>query len=169
LKKEDLHSVDRSRIIPTIYGYAVCLIAIIVFLISISGFVNNIFRTGYPGSEGFHGRIATHGFRAGRFKHSAFGHWSMGHRSFGRRGLGHGAFNQRSGLPGTSQRALPNATQGSPAIGAQNQRFANFRNAFIARARLNAVRLLAIDFVLLIVSVLLFVGHWRWLNHPQPA
>jgi hypothetical protein len=152
--------MDRSHIIPTIYGYGVCLIAIIVFLISIAGLANNTFRAVYPGLGASHGRIASRGFgwqgfRAEGFKHGAFRQWGVSHRSFGQRGLRPGTFN-RSG-------------SGAPIIGAQNQRSANFRNAFIAGARLNALRLLTTDFVLLVVSVLLFLGHWRWLNRPQPA
>jgi len=135
--------VDRTRVIPALYGYSVCLIAVIVFLICIAGIVNNAFRVANPASGAFHRPVAMHGFR---FMHRGFGH--------------RGGFRQ--------PQATPNASGETPS-GAVSGPSTNFRDAFIARARLNAVRRLTLSVVLLIVSVLLFAGHWRWLHASQPA
>lgn len=147
--------MERSRIIPAIYGYGVCLIAVIVFLVSIAGFVNNAFRTAYPESGGFHHRVALHGFGPRGFRPGGFMHG--------------GGVGQRTGPPSAAQGASPNSAQVTPVAGAQSQRSTNFRTGFIARARLQAARSLIIDFVLLVASVLLFLSHWRWLNALQRA
>jgi hypothetical protein len=50
--------MDRSHtIVSAIYGYTVCLIAILLFVAGSVGFVNNAFRTANPGLEGSHYRM----------------------------------------------------------------------------------------------------------------
>jgi hypothetical protein len=112
-KKMD-HSNNTVR---AIYGYAVCLIAVLLFVAASVGFVNGVFRTVSPGFEGSHHRMSLP--------------WS---------GSAPGSIEQRRNV---------------------------FRGAMITRARLNAVRGLVVSLVLLIISIALFSGHWRWLNAPR--
>jgi hypothetical protein len=112
--------MDRSNTtVPAIYGYTVCLVAVLLFVAASVGIVNNVFRTVNPTFEGSHHRISMR--------------WSRPH-----------------GLHGFGQRGGDVAQTG--------------RGAMIARGRLNAVRALVVSFVLLVISIALFTGHWRWLN-----
>lgn len=115
--------MDRSHtIVSAIYGYTVCLIAILLFVAGSVGFVNNAFRTANPGLEGSPYRIG------------------MGVR-----------------------RADPPAVSAPFGMAQPPNRF---HGAMIARGRLNAVRGLVVSLVVLIISVVLFGWHWRWLNAP---
>jgi hypothetical protein len=73
------------------------------------------------------------------------------------------------GSSGATQGAATNGAAGVSATSGATPRSADFQNARIARGRLEAVRSLTINFVLIVVAVLLFLGHWRWLHAPQPA
>ncbi len=127
--------VDRSNnTVPAIYGYTVCLIAVLLFVAASVGFVNGVFRTVNPGFEGSHHRMSVP--------------WS-----------------RPDGFHGT----VPGVAQTGSAPGSMDQRRDTFRGATIARARLNAVRGLAVSLVLLIISIVLFRGHWRWLNAPRAS
>ena len=148
-----------NRIVSSIYGYGVCLIAIVVFLVSVAAFVSSAFRTADPALGAHRQRAVMRGFG---------GPQSFMHRGrFGEPGrYGHRRTYGSSGAPrGTRM----NAAQGVSPTSSSSQRVIAFRNARIARDRLEAVRSLTISFVLIVVSVLLFLGHWRWLNAPQPA
>lgn len=122
--------MDRSNnTVPAIYGYTVCLIAVLLFVAASVGFVNGVFRTVNPGFEGSHHRISMP--------------WSRPHEFLG---------------------TVSTVAQSGSAPDSMNQRRNAFRGAMIARARLNAVRGLVVSLVLLIISIVLFIGHWRWLN-----
>ncbi len=143
--------MDRSNsTVSAIYGYTVCLIAVLLFVAGSVGFVNGVFRTVSPGLGGSHHRM---GMR-----------WSRPHgfHGFGQRG---GRYGQLNAAQGTS----PDVAQTGSAIGATAPRPNTFCSAMIARARLNAVRALVVSLVVLIISIVLFRGHWRWLNVPRPA
>lgn len=125
--------MDRSsNTVSAIYGYTVCLIAVLLFVAASVGLVNGVFRTMNPGFEGSHHRMSMP--------------WSRTH-----------------GFQGT----LPRVAQTGSAPGSLAQRRNTFRGAMIVRARLNAVRGLVVSLVLLIISIVLFRGHWRWLNAPR--
>jgi hypothetical protein len=61
--------MDRSNNTESaIYGYTVCLIAVLLFVAASVGLVNGVFRTMNPGFEGSHHRMSmpwsrTHGFQ----------------------------------------------------------------------------------------------------------
>jgi|ERR1700729_2886530 hypothetical protein len=138
--------MDRSNnIVPAIYGYTVCLIAVVLFVAGTVGIVNNVFRTMNPGFEGSRHRMSMR--------------WSRPH---GFRVLGQRQLN-------TTQSTPPDVVQTGSATGVMAQRPNTFRGAMIARARLNAVRALTVSLVLSIISIVLFTGHWRWLNGARPA
>src|ERR1700722_18862121 len=113
--------MDRpNTIVSAIYGYTVCLIAILLFVAGSVGFVNNAFRTANLGFEGSHYRMGV----------------------------------RRADAP------VAYAPTGIA------QRRDSFRGATIERGRRNAVRGLVVSLVLLIISVVIFRWHWRWLNAP---
>ena len=124
--------MDRSsNTVSAIYGYTVCLIAVLLFVAASVGFVNGVFRTVNPGFEGLHHRTSML--------------WSRPH-----------------GFQG----AVPSVAHTGSATGSMDRRRNTFRGAMIAQARLNAVRGLVVSLVLLVISIALFGGHWRWLNAP---
>jgi hypothetical protein len=57
--------------------------------------------------------------------------------------------------------------RGVSAPGSMDQARNAFRGAAIARARLNAARALVVSLVVLLISIVLFRGHWKWLNAPR--
>ena len=116
--------MEQNRIIPSLYGYGVCLIAIMVFLVASVAFVNNAFRVVNP-ALGVHHHVAQHGFR----RPGGFGYYRV--------------------------------TPGSPA----SQPATAYPNNRIQIGRLNAVRGVTLDIVLIVIAALLFRGHWRWLGN----
>jgi hypothetical protein len=120
--------VDRTRVIPSLYGYGVCLIAVLVFLVASVAFVNNAFRVVNPALGVHHRQVAQHGFRRpGRF---------------GNYGVTPGNAGPRLATPSRTDR--------------------------VQLGRLNAVRGVTLDIVLIIIAAMLFRGHWRWLgNNPS--
>lgn len=159
--------MERTRIIPSLYGYGVCLIAVVVFLVCIAGFVSSAFRTANPALGGYRPHVAVQGFRPHAAPWGGFMHHDFGHRGGFAQPVGFG-HRPMYGSSGATQGAANAAAGGSPISGA-TPRSADLQNARIARGRLEAVRYLTINFVLIVVAVLLFLGHWRWLHGPQPA
>jgi hypothetical protein len=127
--------MDRSNnTVPAIYGYTVCLIAVLLFVAASVGFVDGVFRTVNPGFEGSHHRMSVP--------------WSRPHGF---------------------QVTVPSVARTGSAPDLMGVRRNTFRGAMIARARLNAVRGLVVSLVLLIISIALWRGHWRWLNAPRAS
>lgn len=125
------------------FGYAVCLIAVVVFLAGSAGFVGSAFRIVHP--------IPLHQIVMRHFV-GPFGHLHMGRGEHG------------GPMPG----AMPNAS--APAtralVGMPALRRRQMRARFEADARYGALAHLTTWLVLLIVAGVLFARHWRWLN-PQ--
>jgi hypothetical protein len=133
--------MQRSSIIGSIYGYLVCLIAILVFIHSGAGFVRSAFGIANPA-------IARH-YRAPMMARARWGMpaWRGVHRA-----------------PAPMARGV--AAPGNPAM--QNMR-RTARAGMIGQARLRAVAALVVNLVLLGIASALFFGHWRWLQREQPA
>jgi hypothetical protein len=127
--------VQRPSLIAEIFGYLVCLFAVGIFFVSISGVVSNAFRVANPTSGP---RIAI-GAPVLR-QHIAVP---------GGRGFQHGGGNVffRAGGP-----PLP-----GPDV-------ATARARFVGDARFDAVRRLVVAIVMLIVSILVFRRTFTWLN-----
>jgi hypothetical protein len=143
--------MERSRIVSDIYGYLVCLLSIVVFLAATAGFVNNAFQAVHPTPH----RLA------------------MMHPGMMRRGnmmyrFGTHPRDPRSPLASPSD-AKDNAAAMPPWQGTMNLNRAQMRGMFLAQARYEAVRMLVVHLVLMILVLLLFIGHWRWLRSPQTA
>lgn len=107
-----------NNTVPSIYGYTVCLIAVLLFVAASVGFVNGVFGTVNPSFEGSHHRVSLP--------------WSRSHGFHGR-------------VSGLAQTGF--------APGSMGQR--------------RSIRGLVVSLVLLLISIALFRGHWRWLNAPR--
>jgi len=149
--------MQRSSIIGDIYGYLVCLLAIVIFVHSAAGFVNSAF--GFAGA-----RVAAHGFPApmmmiaARQPGGGMRIWSGGMRPPWTGGM----YRHRG--PGAVVPPNPAATlqPGAPNV---------LPTVTVARMRPHGpiVRGLVLDLILMILAVLLFRWHWRWLQRTQPA
>lgn len=139
--------MQRSSIIADIYGYLVCLLAIVIFVHAAAGFINSAFgANGGPGmGRGFHPPMVLMTMRQGP------GGDLMWHR----------------GMPGGMQRwrmrtgTAPNLPPGSP-TGVQVAGRVQHEHG-------PSIRGLVLNLILLVIAVLLFGWHWRWLHRTQPA
>ena len=141
-------NVQRVPIIANIYGYAVCLIAVVVFFIGTAAFIGGAFNLVHP--------MPMHAFQSHRMRFAPGGHpamnrpWRMG---------------EAKGMPG----AYPmSGTTGSPPQSAM-QPAAAWHNAFIANARYAALRRTVIALAMLMIAGILFMRHWRWLHSESTA
>jgi hypothetical protein len=123
----------QRSVVGSIYGYLVCLLAIVIFVHSSAGIVNSVFGMASPAS----------GFGA-----------PMGARVFG----------SERGPGNIFLRTLP-----SPNVNVSENSRITVRTAFAGEGRLQAARMFVVSLVLLVISILLFGWHWRWLHGTQPA
>lgn len=134
--------MERSNRIAQIYGYAVCLIAVIVFLINVNSFIDQGFSLMNPlrarGTQ-FGGEPPISSFEAYR-------------ASVAREGRPNGA------AAGQSTSALPDSVL--------RARYEAYRADRIDQARFDAERGLTTSGLLLVLSIVLFILHWRWLRSP---
>jgi len=130
--------MERPNRVAQLYGYAVCLIAVIVFLISANSFVDHAFTLSNPlrgqGNQ-FGMEPAITSFEAYRATLNRFG---------------------PSTLDGGRPAALPDS--------ALRIRYEALRADRLEQARFDAKRGLTTSGLLLMLSVALFAIHWRWLR-----
>ena len=144
-------ALNRSNVVGAIYGYAVCLIAVLLVIANSAGFVSNAFRIADPG----------------------IGATPRGDVFFRTRGPGPGFGDFPPGPPAVLSVQRPidlgPAASGSPGPkGAmRTQRFEEIRGEMVAQGRINAVRGLVVNIVLLVIAALLFRAHWRWLGNTR--
>jgi hypothetical protein len=134
---EKADTMERSERIALLYGYTVCLIAIIVFLISVNGVVSSAFELSNP---------------------LASGGWPYAY--------GAGDLSSFEAYKATYLRGLP-GEKPPPALSDDDLRaqYEAVRSSRIADARFEATKSLTTSLILLIVAVVLFVTHWRWLKN----
>ena len=145
----------RTSIVAEIFGYLVCLIAVIVFFASIAGIVNSAFRVVNP----------TAGPRiiATRMLGGPGGPKALFYRSAG---SGHGIFGHMFGHHGhagggpQTMGAAPLPMPSPPDIAAMRARAEG-------DARFDAVRRLVLAIVMLAVSIWVFRRMFDWLNPRQ--
>ncbi len=132
--------VERSDRIPQLYGYTVCLIALIWALISVIAIVENVLTLSAPELRGA----------------SDFG-WQPSVTSFE-------AF--RSTYDRSRQMISPNPMQKLDTIpeAELRRRFEALRADHVLRARFEARRTLVVQSLSLLIAAALFVFHWRWLK-----
>ncbi len=128
--------MEKTSKVPQIYGYTVCVLAVITFLICAAVVVNNVFDLANPIQAGFGMESTFDAYKASYQK------------------------DQRSGMAvaGAAQRAdtLSDATL--------RARYEALRADRIARNRFQSWKAITASGMLLVISVALFVLHWRWMR-----
>lgn len=147
--------MQRTSTIGEIFGYLVCLLAVVIFFMSIAGIVNNVFRVINPtagpqiiGARAFGGPMIR-----GRFP--------RGENFFYRTGGPAGGAGQRSGQIMGPPPPMP-LPSGAPDI-------TTMRATVEGDARFDAWRRLVLAGVMLLVSILVFRRTFDWLNSKQAA
>lgn len=133
----------RSERIPQLYGYAVCLIAVVVALISVNSLVNQAFLLSDPlaGADRY-------GYGAGASLTSFESFRAT--RARGRDPM----------LP----RAESGDSAAAPTEAELRAEYETLRADALARVRFEAGRELTQSLVMLLVAVALFWWHWRWVR-----
>jgi hypothetical protein len=141
-------AVDRPNRIAQWYGYSVCLVAVVVLLITVTGIVNSLFTLANPlQGENDYGGPALSSFEAYQATH---------HRS--------------PYLDPTEREALRRTP---PTEAELRARYQALRDDRIERNRYGAQRSLVSAGLLSLFAAALFLFHWRWLRRltaaPEPA
>lgn len=117
------------------YGYTVCLVAVITLLISLNSLVNSAFRMSDPVRGGDRFGVSLTSFEAYRA--------TLGQRPF------------------------PEAARDTSRPRSESDLRAQYeamRSDHIAQNRFEAQRSIVTNGILIVVAVLLFIWHWRWLR-----
>lgn len=138
--------MDQPRWIPQLYGYTVCLIAVITILISLNSIVNNTFEFAEPEMS----REVTNEF-GGRSLEACRQRWM-----------------RTASSPGPERPAAAPAS-GMPSDSALMALCAEDRTERIAAVRHRALRSLVTSALMLLVAGILFAVHWRWLRGSRTA
>lgn len=142
--------MDRPNRVAQLYGYAVCLIAVVVFLVNANSLVESAFTLANPlrgGGDRFGMQPVVSSFEAYRATVSR-----------------ENRFNAPPGAGPAAATPLPDSLL--------RARYEALRADRIDQARFDAERSLTTSVLLLALSVVLFALHWRWLRRsaaPVPA
>ena len=131
-------TMQRIPIIANIYGYAVCLIAVIVFFAGTAAFIGGAFGAVHP--TPFH-PFMTRNIRIERGPLPGNMMWR------GHAGAMHAGAIQHPGM--MPQAAIPSTAH---------------RASMLANARFAAIRRMTIALAMLVLAGILFARHWRWLQ-----
>ena len=127
-------SIDKPNRIPQIYGYTVCLIAVVAFLISINGVVDATFTLANP-------------------MHGPYGHVD---------GLTSFESYEASRVERTSPERNPPVDTTS--VETRRRRFEALRADRIDANRLQAWRRIVGSGLTMLIAIGLFAWHWSWLR-----
>jgi hypothetical protein len=127
-------STEKPNRIPQIYGYTVCLIAVVAFLISINGIVDATFTLANP-------------------LHGPYGHGD---------GLTSFESYEASRVERTAPDRNPPADTTS--VETRRRRFEALRSDRIDANRLQAWRRLVGSGLTMLIAIALFAWHWSWLR-----
>jgi len=122
--------------VPLVYGYTVCVIAVVTFLICATIVVNNVFDLASPIQAGFGTTLSS--FEAYEAEQ-------------------HPASVSAAARPDTASEAT------------LRRRYEALRVAHVARVQFQAWKAIVTSGLLLIISVALFLLHWRWMKRLGPA
>ena len=137
--------MDRPHRFAQLYGYAVCLVAVIVGLIS----ANNVIEAGFDLSD------PAHASWGGRDVPSTFEEYRAEQRQIGR--------GEKPIEPGAPSSATNNSAV--PQSDDELRRIYDAKRAdMLATQTFHARRSLASSALLLLASIALFAWHWRWLR-----
>lgn len=144
--------MSRPTWIASVYGYLVCVIAVITLLISVSGFINAAFERSNPvfarGGWGPSGVPLT-SFEAYRA--------SINERQTASRG--------DVGVPGTPAR--PASTPDTLTTEQLRARYEALRADHIAQVTFSATQTLVKNGMMIVLAVGLFAWHWRWIRNQR--
>ena len=126
--------MDRPNRAAYWYGYTVCLVAVITFLVSLNSLVNNAFRATDPVRGGDRFGVSLSSYEAYR------------------------ATQGRQPPPPAGDTSRPRSESELRA------QYEALRSDHIAQVRFEAQRSMVTSGILIVVAVLLFVFHWRWLR-----
>lgn len=127
-----------NKIIPQVYGYAVCLIAVITFLIAITAFVNAIIDCGDPIHSGFtpQGSPSLASFE-----------------------------NYKADMLRSNQGAAEkNNAAYTPDDQTLKAMYASARNEKIQSSQHQNTKNILISSIVLLICLVLFFTHWRWMR-----
>jgi hypothetical protein len=134
--------LDRPNRVPQLYGYTVCLVALITVLLTVPTLVDNLFTLGNPA----HGEMRF-GFAANLGSFEAY-------KASQRQG--------RSVADGVAGREVP--AESAVSDEELRKRYEALRADQIASNLFEARRSLVRNGLLLVLAVGLFLSHWRWLR-----
>ena len=149
--------MQRIPIIANIYGYTVCLIAVVVFFAGTAAFIGGAFVAVHPMS--FHPfmartmRIERGPFPGGMMWRGRPGTMPTGAMHAGTMHAG----TMHAGAMGSGimpQAAIPTAAR---------------RAWMLANARYAAIRRMTIALAMLVLAGIIFARHWRWLQAGTPS
>jgi hypothetical protein len=138
--------MDRSERVPQLYGYSVCLIAVVVILISVTSIVNQAFAIADPLSSG------------GRYGWGGTGSLTSFEAYRATRDRGANTLT-RPVVEGESPAAPREPTEAE-----LRAEYEALRADRIAGASFEARQELTRSGVLLVVAIALFWWHWRWVR-----
>lgn len=134
--------MDKPNRVPQLYGYTVCLVAVITFLISVTGAVNAVFTLKNP--------LQGEGYFEQSF--SSFEAWQAA-----------GSDRRPFVVPG---QAVPVDTT---SIETRRTQFNALREERIAAGKFRGQKALTSSGILLFAAVALFSTHWNWLRRRSVA
>lgn len=139
--------MPRPPWIAPLYGYVVCIVAVITFLVSVMGLVDAIFERANP----LYGRGGAYGPMGQSL--TSFESFRASQRE-----------RTRTEPPG-SQRAASD----TPSTAELRQHYETLRAERIEQGRFQATQRLVKHGLLMLAAVILFVTHWRWLRGQREA
>jgi hypothetical protein len=131
--------VEKTGKIPQVYGYTVCVIAVVTFLICATVIVNNAFDLANPIQAGFGIESSLSSFDAYKATYQK---------------------DQRSGAAAAAAEPRPDTLSDATL----RVRYEAVKVDRIAHVRFQSWKALTTSTLLLVISVVLFVVHWRWMK-----
>ncbi|HEX2779715.1 MAG TPA: hypothetical protein VHM30_09460, partial [Gemmatimonadaceae bacterium] len=137
--------MERPSRVGQLYGYTVCLVAVIVFLVSTNSLVENAFTLSNPLEA----------------RESDFGPWEPSLTSFESY---RATIDRERRIAAVNGQMAPRDTTPEPAL---RTRYEALRADRIARMRFHAQRDIASSALSLLLAIALFAIHWRWLRRRE--
>lgn len=137
--------MERSIRIPQLYGYAVCLVAIITFLVSISSFVDAAFERSNP--------LQAQG--------NGFGYSGTSLTSFD---AFQTTYPQQRGMVARPPQGPQPSSADTLSTSEMQRRYEAMKADRLARVSFDSARQMVKHGLLILIAVGLFVVHWRWLR-----
>lgn len=133
-KNTEEDTVARSPRIAQWYGYTVCLVAVVTFLLSARGIVDDLFTLSNP------------------------------IRSSSRYGTSLTSYEAFEATQDMMPRRVAGDSVPPPSEEELRRRYEALRSDQIAQARFDATRGIVASLLMMIIAAALFVWHWRWLR-----